>query len=88
MLTMTLNLNATDVTALEEALEKIKAEVACGVTLSRARAGDFNYEFEVTPAEDEADYPEYDYPEYDYPEYDYDGQPDEAQEWHDFNPDA
>jgi hypothetical protein len=80
MLNLTLNLNAIDVTALVEALEVIKRQVSIGVTTQSDYdyEDSFSYDFEVVPAEDEAEDPEYDY----------DGQPDEAQEWHDFNPDA
>ena len=47
-----LTLNANDTTAMVEALEGIKADIAKGVTLGWARHTDFDYEFEVTPTED------------------------------------
>lgn len=72
MLKMTLNLNAVDVTALVEALEKIKAEISLGVTISSGYCDEFSYDFEVDPTED----------------YEDDRQPDEAQEWYDFDPDC
>ncbi len=73
MLNMTLNLNAVDVTALVEALEVIKRQVAIGVTTQSDYdyTDSFSYDFEVVPAEVE-----------------YDGQPDEAQEWADFDPEC
>ena len=78
MMTLTLTLNATDLTAMVEALAIIKADIASGVTVSEGYTDESSYDFEVTPTEDEAEDPEYDW----------DGQPDEAQEWYDFDPDA
>ena len=47
-----LTLNANDTTAMVEALEGIKADIAKGMTLGWARHTDFDYEFEVTPTEE------------------------------------
>lgn len=77
-MTLTLTLTATDVTVLEQALEVIKNRVVTGVTNQAGYDTDYSYDFEVIPDQEEAEDPEYDW----------DGQPDEAQEWYDFSPDA